>query len=69
MKGCDVKCPACGTVNKSLFLEETEGKYECESCGYCGRIQGYGRMSAYRKAIKDMADGEKRGERLTPLTV
>ncbi len=40
MKGTDVKCPECGTINKSLFLEETEGHYECERCGYCGTVEG-----------------------------
>ena len=25
MKQYDVKCPVCGTVNKGLFLDETEG--------------------------------------------
>ena len=29
----DVKCPVCGRVNRSLYLEETEGWMECEYCG------------------------------------
>ena len=32
MKQYDVKCPICGTVNKGLFLDETEGWMECEYC-------------------------------------
>ena len=32
MKQFDVKCPFCGTVNHSLFLEETNGWMECEHC-------------------------------------
>lgn len=28
----DVKCPACGTVNKGVYLEETKGWFECEGC-------------------------------------
>lgn len=32
MKQYDVKCPICGTVNKGLFLDETEGWMECEHC-------------------------------------
>ena len=33
MNTYDVKCPICGAVNRSLFLEETDGWMECESCG------------------------------------
>lgn len=33
MKRYDVKCPICGTVNKDLFLEETDGWMICEHCG------------------------------------
>ncbi len=33
MNTVDVKCPICGTINKSLDLEETDGWMECESCG------------------------------------
>ena len=29
----DVACPICGRVNRRLYLEETEGWMECESCG------------------------------------
>ena len=29
----DVKCPVCGTVNRGLNLEETEGRMICERCG------------------------------------
>lgn len=29
---CSVKCPACGTENKNLVLEETDGWMECEHC-------------------------------------
>ena len=33
LNAVDVKCPICGTINKSLDLEETDGWLECESCG------------------------------------
>lgn len=33
MSATDVKCPICGTVNRSLDLEETDGWMECEHCG------------------------------------
>lgn len=29
----DVKCPACGKINKGLYLAETGGWMECECCG------------------------------------
>ncbi|MBR1758880.1 MAG: translation initiation factor 2 [Lachnospiraceae bacterium] len=29
----DVVCPICGRINRSLYLEETEGWMECEYCG------------------------------------
>ena len=29
----DVICPVCGRINRSLYLEETEGWMECEYCG------------------------------------
>lgn len=32
MQGYDVKCPHCGTVNKHLYLEETDGWMICEKC-------------------------------------
>ena len=51
MKGHTVKCPVCGTMNKSLFLEETEGTYECELCGYIGRIGGYRRIPEHSISI------------------
>ncbi|MCD8099389.1 MAG: translation initiation factor 2 [Oscillospiraceae bacterium] len=32
MKVYDIKCPLCGTVNKNLYLDETNGWMECEHC-------------------------------------
>ena len=32
MSAVDARCPACGTINKSVDLEETDGWMECESC-------------------------------------
>ncbi|MBO6159168.1 MAG: hypothetical protein J6P72_07920, partial [Firmicutes bacterium] len=29
----DLRCPICGTVNRGLYLEETDGWMECENCG------------------------------------
>ena len=38
MKAYDIRCPVCGTVNHSLFLQETDGWLECESCGVTSRV-------------------------------
>lgn len=32
MKLYDAACPVCGTINKNMFLEETDGWMECEHC-------------------------------------
>lgn len=72
MRGMDVRCPACGTVNKSLFLEETGGNYECERCGYCGIVDGYNRRILITRTRDIKVEKEEtctNGERLTPLTV
>lgn len=29
----DVKCPECGAMNYSLYLDETDGWMECDHCG------------------------------------
>lgn len=34
MNKYDVKCPACDHENKDLYLEETEGRFICEKCGF-----------------------------------
>ena len=30
----DRVCPLCGTLNRNLYLQETNGLYECEKCGH-----------------------------------
>lgn len=32
MKSYTAICPKCGTVNDSLYLEETGGAFECSHC-------------------------------------
>ena len=41
LNAVDVVCPRCGTVNKSLDLEETDGWMECESCGEVSQHMKY----------------------------
>lgn len=38
MRGMDVKCPDCGTINYGLDLTETDGWMECEHCGCTARL-------------------------------
>ena len=33
MKTYEARCCACGSINRSLLLEETDGLFECEECG------------------------------------
>lgn len=37
----DEKCPICGTLNRSLDMEETDGWMECENCGNTVQILKY----------------------------
>ena len=41
MKQYDVKCPLCGTMNRSLYLDETDGWMECEQCHETVRVQEF----------------------------
>lgn len=34
----DVICPFCGSVNRELFLDETDGVMECEGCGQVVKV-------------------------------
>ena len=45
MKQYDAKCPVCGTINKDLYLEETEGWMICEHCKAETRFEGFGRFT------------------------
>lgn len=42
----DVKCPICGTVNRHLFLEETDGWMICEKCEEQVRVPGFEKTTA-----------------------
>ena len=43
MIGYDITCPDCGYLNKDVFLEETEGRAECENCNKDILIPGFKR--------------------------
>lgn len=40
----DVVCPICGRINRSLYLEKTEGWMECEYCGNPTQDLGFQKM-------------------------
>ena len=46
----DVACPVCGRVNRSLYLEETEGWMECEYCGTSSQHFPFANKPANRKS-------------------
>ena len=54
MNAKDVRCPICGTVNRSLDLDETDGGMECESCDNAGQIGAYAKTK--RVPVYQMAD-------------
>lgn len=64
MSAVDVRCPACGTVNKSVDLEETDGWMECESCGEVTQ-----QMNTYKRHVQSLSIDEDSGnpEDLHPL--
>jgi len=41
MKIYHAQCPCCGQWNYNLFLEETEGLFECEVCGQVSQLLSY----------------------------
>ena len=54
MNAKDVKCPICGTVNRSLDLDETNGWMECEHCHNAVQILEYAKSR--RVPVYQMAD-------------
>ena len=40
----DVASPVCGRINRSLYLEETEGWMECEYCGNSTQDMSFQKM-------------------------
>ena len=54
MNAKDVKCPICGTVNRSLDLDETDGWMECEHCHNAVQILEYAKSR--RVPVYQMAD-------------
>lgn len=52
MNAKDVKCPICGTVNRSLDLDETDGWMECEHCHNAVQILEYATESTVIQTAK-----------------
>ena len=38
MSNWHASCPYCGQRNENLYLDETDGLFECERCGLVTRI-------------------------------
>ena len=53
MRQYDAKCPVCGTFNKGLYLEETEGSMICEHCQAETRFDGFAR--AFKIPVYDIS--------------
>ena len=41
MRLFNAECPFCGHINTNLYLEETEGFFECEACGKVAKTKQY----------------------------
>ena len=54
MNAKDVKCPICGTVNRRLDLDETDGWMECEHCHNAVQVLEY--VKTRRIPVYQMAD-------------
>lgn len=54
MNAKDVKCPICGTVNRGLDLDETDGWMECERCHNAVQILEYAKSRCV--PVYQMAD-------------
>ena len=63
MKTYDRKCPYCRHMNRKLYLEETGGLMECESCGEISYVlipqadEIYDRRSRSIKKVREFIKG------------
>lgn len=54
MKQYDVECPNCGTLNKGLYLEETNGWMICEHCLAESQHEDFGGGEVIRIPVFDI---------------
>ena len=45
MQGYDVNCPKCKTINRHLYLEETDGWMICEKCGEAYKAMDFAKVT------------------------
>lgn len=64
MNAKDVKCPICGTVNRSLDLDETDGWMECEHCHNAVQILEYANLLTAGTLDGHLADIEEQAQEL-----
>ena len=65
LNAVDVKCPICGTINKSLDLEETDGWMECESCGEVTQQINYANISLLDMGLITEQEYQKMAVKIT----
>lgn len=41
MKMYDVECPECKAMNRNLYLDDTDGWFECIECGHISKPLDY----------------------------
>ena len=56
MKQYDITCPICGTVNRGLYLDETDGWMECEKCEMVTRNMNYVKQHSVKVPVYAMKD-------------
>ena len=62
MKLYNAKCPLCGTENKNMYLEETDGWMECEHCHAEVRVE------EFMEKVKTPVYSMRRAAVFTPST-
>ena len=51
-------CPCCGRLNRNLYLEETEGFFECEACGQIANARDFITDTSSGDEIKKLKKAE-----------
>ena len=64
MKKYDAQCPNCGHLNRDLYLEDSNGWMECESCGCISRPGKSAREHGAAAAARRAPQGRTRAGRI-----
>ena len=52
MSNWHASCPYCGQRNENLYLDETDGLFECERCGLVTRIAKHTNTSRWAYCLE-----------------